>query len=329
MKTVKKPAEKKKSQAVSSLKQKSPIKESKTAEKVNGSINGKTFLFTGTMANLTRSEAETLVKSNNGAILSGVSDKLNYLVVGEDAGSKLEKAKKIKSIKVLKEKDFLKLFTVVKSLFTNKDQTTKKISNSKKTSAKKNTPKKVATKNATTKNNKKSIPSKKDVVDFYDDNQFGSMQVVELKSGYQKVIPINFLGCICQENEFIYLNDDKIGISYNMDISDMYGSPFGEGEDDYAKVLSIFEDTFLKLKNYFSKKFEIVYFTYDGEYTANMWSFDGKKLKNASGWIGDLCDGCEEDSERDAFVDKNYPLLKSGSPTFELLDSLRSMLVEV
>ena len=166
-------------------------------------------------------------------------------------------------------------------------------------------------------------------MDFYDDNQFGSMQVVELKSGYQKVIPINFLGCICQENEFIYLNDDKIGISYNMDISDMYGSPFGEGEDDYAKVLSIFEDTFLKLKNYFSKKFEIIYFTYDGEYTANMWSFDGKKLKNASGWIGDLCDGCEEDSERDAFVDKNYPLLKSGSPTFELLDSLRSMLVEV
>jgi DNA ligase (NAD+) len=38
-----------------------------------------------------------------------VSSKLNYLVVGEDAGSKLEKAKKITSIKVITEQEFLQL----------------------------------------------------------------------------------------------------------------------------------------------------------------------------------------------------------------------------
>ena len=42
-------------------------------------------------------------------ILGGVSTKLNYLVVGEDAGSKLEKAKKINSVKIISEDEFLKL----------------------------------------------------------------------------------------------------------------------------------------------------------------------------------------------------------------------------
>jgi DNA ligase (NAD+) len=43
--------------------------------------------------------------------LSGVSSKLNYLIAGEDAGSKLEKAKKIPSIKIISEEDFLKILT--------------------------------------------------------------------------------------------------------------------------------------------------------------------------------------------------------------------------
>jgi len=41
--------------------------------------------------------------------LSGVSSKLNYLVVGMDAGSKLEKAKKLSNINILNEEGFLKL----------------------------------------------------------------------------------------------------------------------------------------------------------------------------------------------------------------------------
>jgi DNA ligase (NAD+) len=74
-----------------------------------GNLEGQTFLFTGTMMRLKRSEAETLVEQNGGKIVSGVSSKLNYLVVGEDAGSKLEKAKKITSVRILSEDQFLKL----------------------------------------------------------------------------------------------------------------------------------------------------------------------------------------------------------------------------
>ncbi len=72
-----------------------------------GNLAEQSFLFTGTLSELKRSEAETLVEEQGGKILGGVSSKLNYLVVGEDAGSKLEKAKRIPSIKILSEKEFL------------------------------------------------------------------------------------------------------------------------------------------------------------------------------------------------------------------------------
>ena len=71
-----------------------------------GALQGKTFLFTGTM-NMKRSDAEALVESKGGKLLSGVSSKLNYLVVGEDAGSKLDKAKKLGSVHILSEEEFL------------------------------------------------------------------------------------------------------------------------------------------------------------------------------------------------------------------------------
>jgi DNA ligase (NAD+) len=74
-----------------------------------GEFSGKTFLFTGTLAQLKRSEAEAMVEARGGSILSGVSSKLNYLIVGEDAGSKLEKAKKLGSVSILTEDDFLKM----------------------------------------------------------------------------------------------------------------------------------------------------------------------------------------------------------------------------
>ena len=76
-----------------------------------GSLSGKTFLFTGTLAKLKRSEAETMAEKMGGIVVSGVSAKLNYLVVGEDAGSKLEKAKKINTIKIISEDDFLKIIS--------------------------------------------------------------------------------------------------------------------------------------------------------------------------------------------------------------------------
>jgi DNA ligase (NAD+) len=79
----------------------------RTDSRSSGNLDGQTFLFTGTLNRLKRSEAEEQVEKNGGKILSGVSSKLNYLVVGEDAGSKLEKAKKIPSIKILSEAEFI------------------------------------------------------------------------------------------------------------------------------------------------------------------------------------------------------------------------------
>src|SRR5450432_4175363 len=82
---------------------------------VTGSLDSQSFLFTGSLSELKRNEAEAMVEAQGGKILSGVSSKLNYLVVGEDAGSKLEKAKKIPSIKILTEKEFLKFIGSVKA----------------------------------------------------------------------------------------------------------------------------------------------------------------------------------------------------------------------
>lgn len=82
------------------------IKKEQTAP---GGLNGQSFLFTGTLTKLKRSEAEAMAESKGASIASGVSSKLNYLVVGTDAGSKLEKAKKINTIKILSEDEFIEL----------------------------------------------------------------------------------------------------------------------------------------------------------------------------------------------------------------------------
>jgi DNA ligase (NAD+) len=85
------------------------LKSTRADHPVGGSLDGQTFLFTGTLNKLKRSDAETMVEEQGGKILSGVSSKLNFLVVGDDAGSKLEKAKKINTIRILSEDDFLNL----------------------------------------------------------------------------------------------------------------------------------------------------------------------------------------------------------------------------
>jgi DNA ligase (NAD+) len=85
------------------------LKNEKKENKGNDTLQGQTFLFTGTLSKLKRNDAEAMVEANGGKIVSGVSSKLNYLVVGEDAGSKLEKAKKINTVKILSEDEFLNL----------------------------------------------------------------------------------------------------------------------------------------------------------------------------------------------------------------------------
>ena len=85
------------------------VKNEKRTQDEGGNFSGQSFLFTGTLSQLKRGDAEALVERNGGKILSGVSSKLSYLVVGEDAGSKLEKAKKINTIKIISEDQFLKM----------------------------------------------------------------------------------------------------------------------------------------------------------------------------------------------------------------------------
>ncbi|MBI1783236.1 MAG: DNA ligase (NAD(+)) LigA, partial [Sphingobacteriales bacterium] len=85
------------------------LKNDKKELSTGGNLSGQTFLFTGTLAKLKRSDAEEMVEKNGGKILSGVSSKLNYLIVGEDAGSKLEKAKKINTVKIITEDEFISM----------------------------------------------------------------------------------------------------------------------------------------------------------------------------------------------------------------------------
>ncbi len=85
------------------------MKNTKKQTSTTNTLHEQTFLFTGTMNKIKRNDAEELVEKHGGKIVSGVSSKLNYLVVGEDAGGKLEKAKKINTIKIISEEEFLEL----------------------------------------------------------------------------------------------------------------------------------------------------------------------------------------------------------------------------
>lgn len=90
------------------------LKNEKKGTVTDGNLSGLTFLFTGTLSQLKRSDAEVLVENNGGKVLGAVSSKLNYLVAGESAGSKLEKAKKIPAIHIISEEEFIKMLPVSK-----------------------------------------------------------------------------------------------------------------------------------------------------------------------------------------------------------------------
>lgn len=89
---------------------KAGLKTTEEIEKKGELFKGKTLVFTGTLSTFTRSEAEGIVEKLGGNASSSVSSKTDFVVVGENPGSKLEKAKEL-GVKVLTEKEFQKMIS--------------------------------------------------------------------------------------------------------------------------------------------------------------------------------------------------------------------------
>jgi DNA ligase (NAD+) len=81
-----------------------------TPKNINQNITGKTFVVTGTLPTLKRDEAKALIQQAGGKVTDSVSKKTDYLVVGEDAGSKLAKAQSL-GIVQLTEAQLLEMLT--------------------------------------------------------------------------------------------------------------------------------------------------------------------------------------------------------------------------
>lgn len=82
--------------------------QTESSSKQDLTLSGKTFVLTGTLPNLKRDEAKTLIQNAGGKVTGSVSKKTDYVVVGEDAGSKLTKAEEL-GIKQLSEAELLEL----------------------------------------------------------------------------------------------------------------------------------------------------------------------------------------------------------------------------
>ena len=79
------------------------------SQKTDGIFSDKTFMFTGKLSNMSRSEAKSLIEQNSGSIVSNVTKKLDYLIVGEKpTNRKIETAKNLK-VKILDQSSWLKM----------------------------------------------------------------------------------------------------------------------------------------------------------------------------------------------------------------------------
>ena len=79
------------------------------SEKKNGLLKDKTFLVTGKLIGISRAEIKSLIEQNSGSIISNVSKKLDYLIIGEKPTKrKIENAKKLK-VKILNQNEWLKM----------------------------------------------------------------------------------------------------------------------------------------------------------------------------------------------------------------------------
>lgn len=83
----------------------------KVVEREGVGLAGKTFLYTGTFVHFSREALEAKIDANGGRLLSGISKKLNYLIVGENPGpSKVQKAEKL-GVPLLSEDAFMAMLT--------------------------------------------------------------------------------------------------------------------------------------------------------------------------------------------------------------------------
>ena len=78
-----------------------------TENVVGKKLDGKTIVFTGTLKTMTRPEAKARAEELNGKVLNSISSKVDFLVAGEDSGSKLKKAEEL-GIKIMDENEWLK-----------------------------------------------------------------------------------------------------------------------------------------------------------------------------------------------------------------------------
>lgn len=77
-------------------------------ERGSSKFEGVTFVLTGSLSSMTRDEAKQIIRDQGGELSESVSKKIDYVILGKDPGSKLEKAQKL-GIKILDEKSFLDL----------------------------------------------------------------------------------------------------------------------------------------------------------------------------------------------------------------------------
>ena len=85
--------------------------ETEFAEKIqqkNTKLSGKTFVLTGELSGFTRDEAKDIIRKAGGDVSSSVSRKTDYVVAGENPGSKYQKAKEL-GVNVIEEEEFIKL----------------------------------------------------------------------------------------------------------------------------------------------------------------------------------------------------------------------------
>ena len=143
----------------------------KKTAKNSGKLSGQTFVVTGTLAGYTRAEAKSAIEVLGGKVSGSVSSNTDCVVVGEDPGSKADKAKQL-GIKTLNEAAFKRLLSGAAKKATKKKAAKKKATKKKATKkaakketekkAVKNAAKKAATKKTTTKKTTKKVAKKTD-----------------------------------------------------------------------------------------------------------------------------------------------------------------------